>query len=302
MRRLLATCLIGLVSAMPGCSLDLGSDGQTNDTMEMPDDDLPGDEYRQCVLDTLQDCDVQDLTPNQCTDLIALNCNDSNCEPGPDGMCPPCDPTTDPMGCPPPGDCFQTVFDECVAGGGDPMACAWYADQVCNPQCDPMDPMCPPPCDWNDPTCPPPCDPMTGENCGCTMGDPNCCVPQPDGTCCDPTTHMCEPPPCIPQPDGTCCDPATNMCEPPPPCDPMTDPTCCVPGPDGTCCTMGDPNCPPPCDPADPMCCDPSTGMCPPPPPPCDPMTDPTCCVPHRRLTAPGACVASPSPGPACIP
>jgi len=239
MRRLLALCLFGL-ACTAGCNLDLGNTDQNNDGQGDDNTDLPGDAYRQCVLATLQQCDAADLPPNACTGLIAANCNDQ-CDPNsmdPSGQCPPpCDPTTDPNGmCPPPPiDCFETVFNDCVAAGIDPQECAILADQSCNPQCYPGDPNCPP-CDPNtmDPSgqCPPP--PCTDPN------DPTC--PPPPPPCMDPTDPNCWP-----------CDPATGMCPPPPPppCTDPSDPNCYPP----PCIDPSDPNCyPPPCNPMDPNC------------------------------------------------
>ena len=260
MRRLVALCLLGLATG--SCSLSLDDNDQTNDQDGM-DDGLPGDEYRLCVLQTLDQCDFLDLTPVECTDLIGQNCNGIVCDPDnmdPDGQCPP------------PDDCYTQVFNECIEAGGDPQECAIRADIVCNPQCQPGDPNC--------------CMDPTGESC------PPCDPMDPNGQCCDPSTGMDCPPPddcwtivfrdCI-EAGGSqeeCAVRADQVCYP---CQDPNDPMCCVPGPDGTCCQPGDPNCcegggmcpPPPCDdPSDPNCC--QDGMCP--PPPCDDPTDPNCC------------------------
>ena len=319
MRRLWALCSFGLVAAS-GCDLNFGTNDQDNDG----DSDLPGEEYRQCVLATLQQCDDQDLTPNECTALIVQQCSEDTCNgmPGPDGTIdcpPPCDPNTDPMGCPPPPpDCFQTYFDACVAQGIDPMTCAVEADLACNPQCMPGDPNCEPcPLDTMSPdgSCPPPpCDPMTGQWCCMDPADPNCQPPPP----CDPNTDpMGCPPPgdcwtisyndCISWnlPPDQCVEYANQVCYPPP-CDPTNGMTCpCDPATGENCnpCDVNpmDPMCWDPCffDPNAPWCCDPNTGDN------CDPCVlnpmDPACWDPcWTDPNAPGCCNSMNDPD--CIP
>lgn len=311
MRRLWALCISGLAAAA-GCTLDFGQNDQTNDG----DADLPGEAYRQCVLATLQQCDDQDLTPNECTALIVAQCTDNGCETQPDGTMdcpPPCDPNTDPMGCPPPPpNCYQTVFDACIAQGLDPMTCAVQADMTCNPQCQPGDPNCDPcPLDTMNPdgSCPPPpCDPMTGQWCCQDPTDPNC---QPPPPCDSNTDPMCPPPPdcwtttfndclswgmlsneeCAAYADQVCYPPP-----PPPPCDPANDPTCCQ--------NSMDPVCWDPCffDPTLPGCqpCDPNTGVN------CDPCElnpmDPACWDPcWTDPTLPG-CPCDTTMDPNCMP
>jgi hypothetical protein len=243
MKRLLALSLLGL-ACTTGCSLDLGNTDQNNDGQgddAMGDDtgqppDLPGDEYRQCVLDTLQVCDDGELTPDDCTALIAATCNT--------GV--PCDPWSDPMSCPPPpDDCYASVFADCVAQGGDPQDCAVAADAVCYPQCQPGDPNCEPP----------PCDPSTGQGCDdCWSQVFFECVDSgiPEELCLGRADEACYPPP----PDD-CYETVFNECV-----ELGGDPQECANRAAESCtpqCQPGDPNCePPPCD--DPPVCDPSTG------------------------------------------
>jgi hypothetical protein len=282
MRRFVALALFGL-ACTSGCSLDFDSTDQNNDGMgDDADDptDLPGDEYHACVIATLHECDDADLPPNECTALIAANCNSSEC-----------DPTTTPSGmCPPPNDCYGEAFAVCIESGLPPEVCdqiAWDSCYPPPPPCDdPMDPACgcdpdgdgycpPPPCtDPADPSCcmdgacPPPCDPSdpntpdgtcgcdpaSGEGCDCwslvfeqcvASGiDPMECAAQADAACYPPP-----PPPCDDPADPNCwpCpDPSDPMCYPPPACEDPMDPACwpCVPNEDGTC-TPTPPDCGP---------------------------------------------------------
>lgn len=191
-----------------------------------------------CFDRVFEECMAMYADPQVCTANADQICYGTGCGPA-DPSCPPPCPPGDPN-CTGDPDCFDRVFRDCVAQGGDPMTCSDQAAQVCSPQpCASGDPSCPPPpCMPGEPNCPPPCDPA----------DPTCGGP----SCTEQVFRDCLSQGIDPM---TCAQLAAEACD---------DPT--------TPCQPGDPSCPPPCDPADPMCQ-------PPPPPPCDP-ADPMCSYP----------------------
>ena len=250
MRRLVALCLVGLACTTAGCTLDFGNTDQPTEETDDPSD-LPGDEYRNCVLDTLQQCDDNDLPPNQCTDLIAANCNESSCTP--DGDCPP------------PPDCFTEVFEACIAAGEPPELCALRADLECNPGCTPMDPEC-----ECDPAAPDTCDPpLPPDECWQNVFDECVAAGIDPMECAQRAEEVCAPTPCEdPTAPGCCTDPAG--CEPPPDCWTTEFEACLATGASvEECIHHADAVCypePPPCDdPTAPGCCMDPAG-CPPPP------------------------------------
>jgi hypothetical protein len=215
MTRLLRMGLVAFALSATGCALDMG--GVENETRPPDGDNNITDDYRECVLAVLEACDAQDLGNDECTALIAESCNAG--DPG--------DPN---------GDCYTTVFEECIAQGGDPMFCEELARQSCMEE--------PPPPDE--------CWQTVYEECIAEGGCPEDCALRADEAC--SCSEPPEPPPC---PDGS------DNCEPPPDdCWWIAFEEClswggseeeCFAYADQVC--WGDPGEPPPCeDPMDPNC------------------------------------------------